>query len=378
MTECRFIFSNGVISSSADVPPVTTLLQSHSGAYTTTRTHGDGACILFWERHLQRLSSSARILLSEKPQLLFKSGLGRSSLRIEPTALGSAVESLVNDAVGQVLPIALREGLRKDGEELAITALVSGNDAENVNGRHSVAEMLDVYVHLGGFVPPAFGGSGTAARLAVAGRGRSVAEAKYSDWVRLRKPLERLRPLLVTELLLSNDGDHLLEGFVTNFFVVCRRVSHFSKGNQLQILSYVVHQVSSGIVMDILLQEDNGVGENAYPFEVQTAPVADGVLPGVIRQLVIEVCLSKGIAVHEVAPSWSKREFWQEAFVTSSLRIVQHVEKIQLPRSWESLEQKSPEKVSWDEKQFEMNPGMITSIIQNEIMKKAVLEGYPL
>ncbi|CAN0909330.1 hypothetical protein LINGRAHAP2_LOCUS25732 [Linum grandiflorum] len=347
MTECRFIFSNGVISSSADVPPVTTLLQSHSGAYTTTRTHGDGACILFWERHLQRLSSSARILLSEKPQLLFKSGLGRSSLRIEPTALGSAVESLVNDAVGQVLPIALREGLRKDGEELAITALVSGNDAENVNGRHSVAEMLDVYVHLGGFVPPAFGGSGTAARLAVAGRGRSVAEAKYSDWVRLRKPLERLRPLLVTELLLSNDGDHLLEGFVTNFFVVCRR-------------------------------EDNGVGENAYPFEVQTAPVADGVLPGVIRQLVIEVCLSKGIAVHEVAPSWSKREFWQEAFVTSSLRIVQHVEKIQLPRSWESLEQKSPEKVSWDEKQFEMNPGMITSIIQNEIMKKAVLEGYPL
>ncbi|CAN1174180.1 Nuclear transcription factor Y subunit B-8 [Linum perenne] len=342
MTECRFLFSNGAISSSADVPPVATFLQSHTGAYTTTRTHSDGACILFWERHLRRLSSSVRILLSRKPQLLFKSD--KLELGLSPTALDSAVKSLVNEAVGQVLPIALREVRRKDGEELAITALISGNNTENLSGRLSVVEMLNVYVHVGGFVPPAFGGSGTAARLAVVGRGRSVAEAKYSDWVRLRKPLERLRPPSVTELLLSNDGDHVLEGCITNFFVVCRR-------------------------------EDKGGGENAYPFEVQTAPVSDGVLPGVIRQLVIEVCLSKGISVQEVAPSWSKREFWQEAFVTNGLRIVQHVEKIQVPCSWESLEQKSVEEITWEEKQFETNPGMITSIIQNEIMKKAGVEG---
>ena len=41
---------------------------------------------------------------------------------------------------------------------------------------------------------------------------------------RLRKPLEKFRPPSTTELLLSNDGDRLLEGCVTNFFVVCRRV----------------------------------------------------------------------------------------------------------------------------------------------------------
>lgn len=49
----------------------------------------------------------------------------------------------------------------------------------------------------------------------------------YSDFCclgRLRKPLEKFRPLSTTELLLSNDGDHLLEGCITNFFVVCRRV----------------------------------------------------------------------------------------------------------------------------------------------------------
>lgn len=44
------------------------------------------------------------------------------------------------------------------------------------------------------------------------------------DLGRLRKPLENFRPPSTTELLLSNDGDHLLEGCVTNFFVVCRRV----------------------------------------------------------------------------------------------------------------------------------------------------------
>ena len=38
-------------------------------------------------------------------------------------------------------------------------------------------------------------------------------------------PLEKLRPPSVTELLLSNDGDRILEGCVTNFFVICRKVS---------------------------------------------------------------------------------------------------------------------------------------------------------
>lgn len=31
----------------------------------------------------------------------------------------------------------------------------------------------------------------------------------------------------MTELLLSNDGDQLLEGSITNFFVVCHKVCDF-------------------------------------------------------------------------------------------------------------------------------------------------------
>lgn len=36
--------------------------------------------------------------------------------------------------------------------------------------------------------------------------------------------MDKFRPPLATELLLSNDGDQILEGSVSNFFVVCRKV----------------------------------------------------------------------------------------------------------------------------------------------------------
>lgn len=113
-------------------------------------------------------------------------------------------------------------------------------------------------------------------------------------------------------------------------------------------------------------------------FEVQTAPLSDGVLPGIIRQLVIEVCLSMGIPLREVAPSWSKCELWEEAFITNSLRVMQHVETIQAPSSWEQLESNNWKEVSWEEKRFKEGPGMITAVIQKEIMEKASLEGFPM
>ena len=47
-----------------------------------------------------------------------------------------------------------------------------------------VCRALDVYIYVGSYVIPAFGVRGNGARLAVVGRGRDVANAKYSDWVR--------------------------------------------------------------------------------------------------------------------------------------------------------------------------------------------------
>ncbi|XP_059666129.1 uncharacterized protein LOC132311963 [Cornus florida] len=355
MSGVRFLFANGVVLPSSDTPPVSTFLESHPGAYTTSRTHNDASLLLFWERHLRRLADSARILLNSNPNLLFGSEKSRvSSL----TPLGqssvwdSVIRSLVNDSVGKVLPIALGE--RKSGEELAITSVVSGNSEKLCeNGSLSeemVSSFLDVYVHVGMYVPPVFGVRENGAHLAVVGRGRDVANAKYSDWVRLRKSLEKLRPPWATELLLSNDGDRVLEGSVTNFFVVCCKENY---------------------------NDSNDGKGSACSVEIQTAPIRDGVLPGVIRQVIVDICSSNGIPLREVAPSWLERETWKEAFITSSLRLLQHVETIRFPSSWESLESKSWKMVKWEEKRFEGH-GRTTTIIQKEIMKKADLEGYPV
>lgn len=92
----------------------------------------------------------------------------------------------MNESMSKALPVALGE--RKSGEELAITVLVSGN-LENICGfedldEERVSRVLDVCVHVGMYVPPVFGVRENGARLAVVGRGRDVANAKYSDWVR--------------------------------------------------------------------------------------------------------------------------------------------------------------------------------------------------
>ncbi|ONK77018.1 uncharacterized protein A4U43_C02F2260 [Asparagus officinalis] len=148
-----------------------------------------------------------------------------------------------------------------------------------------------------------------------------------------------MRPPTATEVLLSDDGDRILEGSITNFFVVRRK--------------------------------------DECSYEVQTAPVSDGVLPGVIRQLVIKACNSLGIPFREVAPSWADRDLWKEAFITSSLRLVQHVESIQVPTSCEKLHLKTWKDVSWLEKKFE-GVGFITTQIQEEVVSRARAEGCPI
>ncbi|KAI5648788.1 hypothetical protein M9H77_34793 [Catharanthus roseus] len=343
----RFLFRNGVIASNGDAQPVTTLLQSHSGAYTTTRTLDNGSQLLLWERHLTRLCDSVQVLINSKPEYLFGSKkfmFRLDMLSVKSSMWDSLVRILVNDSMKKALPVVL-EG-RKYEEEIAVTTLVSGNleelgDVEDLDEQR-IYEILNVYLHFGSYVPPVFGIQGKGAHLAVVGHGRDVANAKYSDWVRHRKHLEKLKPPSVTELLLSSDGDHILEGSVTNFFVVC--------------------------VKD---RNEEGV-------EIQTAPLQAGVLPGVIRQVIIDICSRNAIPFKEVAPSWSQREIWSEAFITSSLRLLQYVETILAPTSWKSLESKTWTGITWEEKLFQESPGRITSIIKEEISKYARREACPI
>ncbi|CAL5078780.1 unnamed protein product [Urochloa decumbens] len=326
------LVSNGAVSPRAP-PSAASFLEANPGAYTTAR-----GSLLWWPRHLRRLAESATLLARSHPHLL---GLPR------PRSLDSFFsETPIHALVNPSVRLAVHEMRSKmpmvKEDDLALTALIRGGDSISRDG-------LDVFVHVGTYTPPVFGASG--ARVAVAGTGRDAAAAKYAPWARMRKSMEKMRPRGVTELLLTNDGDHILEGSVTNFFVVCQKE----------------HQKKEPFPVQTL--ENN--------FEVQTAPISDGILPGVIRQIVIEVCHDIGIPVREVSPSWSNHELWQEAFVTSSLRLVQHVESVQVPLLWEDIESKTWSDVSWAVKEFQ-GAGCITTRIQAEILKRARTNEYDI
>ncbi|KAF0934438.1 hypothetical protein E2562_025524 [Oryza meyeriana var. granulata] len=316
------LVTNGTVSPQSP-PSAASFLDSTPGAYTTARASAAGR-LLWWPRHLLRLADSARLLARFHPHFLGLAGPPRKPF--EDSLVG--IEPLVNRSVLVALQEMRRTRPLLPGEDMALTALLRASPAE---------EDLEVCVHLGVYVPQVFGEA--RARLAVAGKGRDAAAAKYAPWARMRKSMEKMRPPGVTELLLTNDGDHILEGSITNFFVVCRK----EEENQLN--------------------EPLSVQMMANKFEVQTAPLSDGILPGIIRQIVIEVCHDIGVPFREVPPSWSKRELWEEAFVTSSLRLIQHVETVQAPLLWENTESKTWADVSWVVKQFQ-GAGSITTQIK--------------
>lgn len=157
------LVTNGTVCPQAP-PSAASFLDSTPGAYTTARATAAGG-LLWWPRHLIRLADSARLLARFRPHLLGLAGLPPRK-PFEDSLIG--IEPLVNRSVR----VALDE---MPGEDMALTALLRASPAEEELG-------LEVCVHLGAYVPPAFGEAG--ARLAVAGRGRDAAAAKYAPWAR--------------------------------------------------------------------------------------------------------------------------------------------------------------------------------------------------
>lgn len=334
----RIVVQNGMLKN-IDAPPAPLFLTStHPGAYTTCRTGGEGSCILLWERHLLRLAQSLSILAEAKPQLY--------PVKPRPgSTWDDAIRPLVQSSLEAGLPKAL-EG-RKVGEELSITTLVCGGSTFS-----KPQKPYDVYVHISGYIPSSSSGG---VQLAIVGPGREIALSKFSEWVRTRQSLEKFRPPLVTELLLSNDGDRILEGSITNFFVVCYQETRLPLDDDDFHLS---------------------TSSKWFGYEVQTAPITDGVLPGVIRQLVIEICADEGIPLREVAPSLSTHKLWKEAFISNSLRLIQHVDSIRVPSSWDqTFYTEGWEEISW--KSFHLEGlGAVTKKIQTLVLERAMSEGY--
>ncbi|KAF4135397.1 Amino-transferase class IV [Phytophthora infestans] len=126
------------------------------------------------------------------------------------------------------------------------------------------------------------------------GEGRANARCKHSRWIEDRVPIEthvaqlvKTRGEPIHEVLLSKAGPRgdrlLLEGLITNFFVV----------------------------KDCKLYTADG-----------------GILQGSTRELVLKACDELSIPVVLEAPKLSEQNSWQAAFVTSAVRVVIDVTRI--------------------------------------------------
>lgn len=299
------------------------LKSSTHGAYTTTRTCNDGAQVLLWERHIRRLFQSMEVLASAMSDRF-------------PHPLGSfnGLHDLVNPSLQAGLHRALT--LRRSGEEINITVLASPDHLSTCPDSERANLGWNVSVHMSNYVPRS---PPPAAHIAVLGSRRRLPLAKFSLWASTREPLERAKPVGATEIVLvSDDGDGLLEGSVTNFFVVAMNPD----------------------------------------LEVQTASLDDGVLPGVIRQLVIEVCKEDGIPVREVKPSWESRGTWTESFVTSSLRIVQQVGSIRRRQPCvPEMHLEHLKNCEWTEVRFQTH-ATVTDHVRNRVLQRALEESIPV
>jgi len=119
------------------------------------------------------------------------------------------------------------------------------------------------------------------------GSPRKMPQAKLSNWIRERMPLEKMKDESVGEIVLTNE-DCIYEGLTTNFFVVRNQT-------------------------------------------VETAN--NGVLEGTMQRVVIEACKNLGIKWQYRHPRLSEAHTWTEAFVTNVVKIITPVHSALVPVS---------------------------------------------
>jgi branched-subunit amino acid aminotransferase/4-amino-4-deoxychorismate lyase len=126
----------------------------------------------------------------------------------------------------------------------------------------------------------------------VLGPPREIPVGKDSGWVAQRQQLEALRPPGAAEVLLCTQDGRLLEGLVTNVYIIAEGTN-------------------------------NGGEKDTEGPVLLTAGMEDGVVWGTMRQRVLAAASDLGLRVIETAPPAEGRAAWREAFLTNALRRVQ-------------------------------------------------------
>jgi branched-subunit amino acid aminotransferase/4-amino-4-deoxychorismate lyase len=169
-----------------------------------------------------------------------------------------------------------------------------------------------------------------------------------SGWVAERRSLEQQKGDAVEVLLSTRDG-RLLEGLVTNLFVVT-----YSSSSSTSHLNSQRTEVSKDDI--------GGSSSLLSSAVVWTAGMEDSVVWGTVRAAVLEACHQLGVAVCEEAPNSAVRHEWQEAFITNGLRLVQPLTSISCDAG--NVWGHDP----WVEK-FAIVPGPVTTALSAAVVK---------
>jgi branched-subunit amino acid aminotransferase/4-amino-4-deoxychorismate lyase len=240
-----------------------------------------------WQWHTERLASSLVDLAAAHPDAFpaFTAWHAGGPEARSPLPLAS---HLSNEALPPLAAAVRAAGAEPGADVGAVLLLTDAGEASS----STLEPPLDVQAFAWALPPP--GARAAPGRAVVAGPLRAIPAAKDSAWAAQREGLEAGLPPGVADGLLTAECGALVEGLVTNLFVVQAR----------------------------------GGGEGggpAPPFTLRTASPADGALDGVARRVVLALAAAQPglVAVDERPPDPAERGAWAEAFLTNAVRGVQ-------------------------------------------------------
>ena len=270
-------------TASAPPPSVKALLAgAPRGAYTALSVTAARA-VPWWQAHCERLAHSLVVLAGTTDAL--------PSFRAWHDEREAGVPLPLASLVGEAVLPSLRAAVAGLGEEAigrdVAAVILMHEPAAGRGGGANDDLLLPVDVVALAWTPASPPPPPSVA--AVVGPPRPRPDAKDSAWVATRAPLEARLPACAADGLLADGRGRLLEGLVTNVFVV--------------------------------------TGEGV----LQTAAAGDGVLDGVTRRAVLAAAARLSIPVDLAPPDPTARSSWSEAFLTSAVAGVRPLARLEGP-----------------------------------------------
>ena len=318
----------------------------------------------FFDKHLARLHLSLSLLARETWKVTLEKDHAKARDRIEQDVKknllvafkhfrtygtgnenGTSTRSKVVMVTIALKPVASCENAVCEGVEGAEGAEGGGESSERLRAPQQPVP-LSCYVHLC-TVPVT---RRPVKLLLKTFEGRSLPAAKSVHWAWERLPLEKCLSEAqgTSEVLMVSKNGNILEGMRSNFFVI-RKVHEDVKGGE---------------------DEDDDVSEPCS-LCIQTTPLEDGILPGIVRSVVLDIAEKLGMITLESSPKLCESELWLESFITSGVKLLQPVKHIVSHCQSQSLESDSslpPLQQIVVEKEFTHAPGAWTTRIHEEIM----------